>query len=84
MCVDDVDGARLEPAIHLSDEARQAVRTYEAARSRSEREAARLREVGTQTIDFLTGTLDLSVRDVADLLGISHQRVQQVASGART
>ena len=81
--VDDADQAELFPKIRLPRRARDAVRKAEAARARAERdkqqaaEAAEAAEVAAQCLN----AMGLSVRDTGEVLGISHQRAQQILSG---
>jgi predicted RNase H-like HicB family nuclease len=68
--------ARLEDDVRLSAEMRRHVRRFRAARERAERE----RVQAAEAVRALAG--DLSRRDTAELLGISHQRVDQLAREA--
>jgi predicted RNase H-like HicB family nuclease len=77
--VDDAEGADLEVDVRLPRELRLEVDRARSAHDRST-EAQRLAadEVRRAAID-LTG-LGLSRRDTAELLGMSHQRIQQLLS----
>lgn len=79
-CTGDViEPDELEPRIHLSADARRVVAEYEAACRRLEREQAAARMATTEAVDTLVDGLSLSVRDAGELLGLSHQRVSQLA-----
>jgi predicted RNase H-like HicB family nuclease len=71
--VDDVDRAELVDDVRLPADMRRLVDSYRVARDRAEREHkqadAAARRLATR----------LSRRDAAELLNISHQRVQQLA-----
>jgi len=67
------DRARLEDDVRLPAEMRRHVRRFLAARERTEREKTR----AAAAVRALAG--ELSRRDAAELLGISHQRVDQIA-----
>jgi predicted RNase H-like HicB family nuclease len=78
--VDDAEGADLEFDVRLPRELRLEVDRARSARDRST-EAQRLAadEVRRAAID-LSRRLGLSRRDTAELLGMSHQRIQQLLS----
>ena len=76
--VDDADTAELTDDVRISRDVAATVRRSRSARERlaSARDAA-----GTATSDAahrLVDELGLGVRDAAYLLGLSHQRVQQL------
>jgi len=75
--VDDADRATLTPEIKIDPELRKATRMVAIARARAEAtqlEAMRaIREAATRLTDA-----GLSRRDAATLLGVSHQRIQQL------
>lgn len=77
--VDDAGCAELVDDVRLPRDALAAVRRSSRSRAR----LAELRvEAGTATVDAVTRLVDdlgLGVRDAAYLLGVSYQRVQQVA-----
>lgn len=50
-----------------------------AARKRAETEQEKARESTKRAARVLLRQLRLSVRDAAELLGLSHQRIQQIA-----
>jgi predicted RNase H-like HicB family nuclease len=67
---------RLEEDVRLPAEMRRHVRRFRAARERAERERAH----AVAAVQALTR--ELSRRDAAELLGVSHQRVDQLAREA--
>jgi hypothetical protein len=56
----------------------QALRRSRALRDRAERDRAEARAATADAASVLVADLDLGLRDVAELLGVSHQRVQQL------
>ena len=78
-CVDLPLRAELRPHVQLPSPAQQAVDHYHAAREALEREQRETRLAADVAVDALVRDLGLSVRDAGDLLGLSHQRIHQVA-----
>jgi predicted RNase H-like HicB family nuclease len=76
--VDDAESAELVEHVRLPTQVRQALRRAEAARSRAERERLSAQEVTIAAARQLVESHDLSLRDAGELLGLSHQRVQQL------
>lgn len=80
VCVDDdISADDLEPFVHLEAEARRAVSRYESARKRLERDQLEARTTAAEAVETLVEGLSLSVRDAGDVLGLSHQRVNQLS-----
>jgi len=74
-----VDGrVRLEDHITLTAAIRQARARYEAYRKQAAEAEARARSSGQQIVRLLTKQCHLSTRDTGELLGLSHQRIQQL------
>ena len=79
--VEDADTAELLEEIRLPDEARQAIRRSSAARRRAENGRANAQVATVAAANVLVDRLGLGVRDAGELLGLSHQRVQQLVAG---
>jgi predicted RNase H-like HicB family nuclease len=76
--VEDADAAGLEFQYHLPKQWREATRGFRQARTRAI-EAERAAQIrATDAANYLTAVCGLSLRDTAELLGLSHQRVQQL------
>lgn len=73
------DAADLVDEVKLPRDARKVVARATAARSRLDAVQAEAQESTATAVRELRKRLGLSIRDIADLLGISHQRVQQLA-----
>jgi len=82
--VKDAGRARLVDDVRLPANVRNLLARQREARSRLELEQERARAVLARAVVALTEELGLSVRDAGELLGISHQRVQQLREGARS
>jgi predicted RNase H-like HicB family nuclease len=76
--VRDADTAELVDDIQLPDEIEARVNAANDARARAAAEQRRAQEATTTAARDLVDRLGLSVRDAAQLLGLSHQRVQQL------
>jgi predicted RNase H-like HicB family nuclease len=74
--VDDATRAQLKDEIRLPAEMRRLVVSFQAARERAQRERKQADDSARRLAERL------SRRDAAELLNISHQRVQQLAERA--
>ena len=72
------DRARLIDDVRLSTDARGLIAKARAARMRAQRERANAMRATRDAARQLTGKVGLSVRDAGELIGVSHQRVQQL------
>jgi predicted RNase H-like HicB family nuclease len=79
--VEDAETAELSEEIRLPGDARQAIRRSSAARRRAERGRDDAQKATFAAANVLVDRLGLGVRDAGELLGLSHQRVQQLVSG---
>lgn len=77
--VDDADAAQLVSDIRLPRQAQTAVRRARTARARVAHHQQEAAEAADQAVHCLA-ELGLSVRDAGEVLGISHQRAQQILS----
>jgi predicted RNase H-like HicB family nuclease len=80
--IDDAKKAALVDEVKLPAQARRSLTRLDAARQKADREQAKARATSADVVRVLTKKLRLSVRDVAEIVGLSHQRVQQLAHGA--
>jgi predicted RNase H-like HicB family nuclease len=78
--IEDAQVAELAEEIRLPSEARQAIRRSSAARRRAERGREEAQSTTAAAANVLVERLGLGVRDAGELLGLSHQRVQQLVS----
>lgn len=79
--VDDAETAELEEVIRLPARALRAVERSRRARRDAESEREKATAATVQAARTLVEDLELGLRDAADLLGLSHQRVQQLVKG---
>jgi len=81
--VDDAESATLTDAVRLPATARQAVSMYQRLRQRVATEERRAARAALTAVNVLrAGPLKLSARDAGHILGLSHQRVHQLAQAA--
>lgn len=73
-----VENARLVDEVRLPADARRALARARADRKKMEVEARRAQATTAAAVRTLIKSFGLSVRDTGELLGISHQRVQQL------
>jgi predicted RNase H-like HicB family nuclease len=78
--VDDASQAQLDFREHLPADVRRKLTAVHAARQKAGEAQAEAMRVAAAAVQDLTEKRGLSVRDAADLMGVSHQRVQQLAS----
>lgn len=79
--VDDAESAELAFGVRLPAQIRTELERAHAARERSCNAARQAQEALRAAATALTSSLALSRRDAAELLGLSHQRVQQLLEG---
>jgi predicted RNase H-like HicB family nuclease len=78
--VDDARTARIVDDVKLPADAAQAVHDYAVLRRKAEQEDRRAAIAARRAVRLLRGgRLKMSARDAARLLGLSHQRVHQLA-----
>ena len=76
----DPDRVRLVEDVKLPATVRRTIQRQQAGREKAEKELARAQATTKDAVRLLTGGLHLSVRDVGEILRLSHQRVQQLRS----
>jgi predicted RNase H-like HicB family nuclease len=72
-CATLLDDVRLSPAM------RRTIRRVAETRRMADRSRERAQEATRDAVEQLTRHAGLSVRDAAEMLGLSHQRVQQLS-----
>lgn len=76
--VEGAEKATLHVDVRLPVGARRAVAQHRHARVRAEKELDRAQRTTRAAVRALTQGLHLGLRDAGELLGLSHQRVQQL------
>lgn len=77
--VDDARKASIVDDVKLPSAATRAIRAYATLRKKADEDDRRATRAARHAVRVLrTGTLKMSARDAARLLGLSHQRVHQL------
>jgi predicted RNase H-like HicB family nuclease len=76
--VSDAETAELIEDVRLPAHVRRAIGLSRAARQHAERERVKAHDATSETARILVEEVGLGLRDAGDLLGLSHQRVQQL------
>ena len=79
--IEDADVAELVEDVRLPAAAREAIRRSRRARSVAEARRLDAQAATAEAAQALVEELHLGVRDAGELLGLSHQRVQQLVRG---
>jgi predicted RNase H-like HicB family nuclease len=83
--VDDAQSAPVVDEVKLPAAAAKAIRAYATLRKRAAAEDRRASAAARRAVRLLRGgKLKMSARDAARVLGISHQRVHQLAQQERS
>ena len=78
--IDNARSARIVDDVKLPPAAKKAIRAYTTLRRRAEQEDRRAALAARRAVKTLRGgRLKMSARDAARVLGLSHQRVHQLA-----
>ena len=82
--IDKPRSARIVDDVKLPAAVKKAIRTYTTLRRRAEQEDRRAALAARRAVRVLRGgRLKMSARDTARVLGLSHQRVHQLAQEKR-
>ena len=83
--IDNARSAKIVDDLKLPAVAKKAIRAYSTLRRRAEHEDRRAALAARRAVRVLRGgRLKMSARDAARLLGLSHQRVHQLAQEKTT
>ena len=78
--IDNARSAKIVDDVKLPAAARKAIRAYATLRRKAEQEDRRAALAARRAVKALRGgRLKMSARDAARVLGLSHQRVHQLA-----
>ena len=78
--IDNARNSKIVDDVKLPAAAKKAIRTYAALRRRADQEDRRAAVAARRAVRVLRGgRLKMSARDAARVLGLSHQRVHQLA-----
>src|SRR5437868_3942649 len=80
----EIATAEIADEIQLPSKAQTAVRRVLAQRKRQERDSEQLQHTMKTTVDLLIEDLGIGLRDVGQLLGLSHQRIHQLLDHKNT
>jgi predicted RNase H-like HicB family nuclease len=79
--VDDADRAELVEDVRLPASVKAVISRSRESRREAETKRAKAQEATCRAARTLVNDLQLGLRDAAELLGLSHQRVQQLIRG---
>src|SRR5262245_48239268 len=80
--IDNARAVKIVDDIRLPADAKKAISAYARLRKRAEDEDRRAAAAARRAVRVLRGgRLKMSARDAAQFLGLSHQRIHQLASG---
>ena len=83
--IDNLRSAKIVDQVKLPAAATKAIRAYAMLRRRADQEDRRASLAARRAVRVLRGgRLKMSARDAARVLGLSHQRVHQLAQEKRT
>jgi predicted RNase H-like HicB family nuclease len=76
--IDDVDSVELVEDVRLPARAMKAIRTSKEQRARADATRNAAQSSTTKAARTLVDDLHIGLRDAGELLGLSHQRIQQL------